>query len=80
MGAVVFVRLSVSFGLFTWHRAELTCAVEYNLQMSEVVKIVTNHEGPKSGSPSQPPPEVGDLSAQRVEGRTVERCTGILGQ
>jgi hypothetical protein len=29
---------------------------------------------------AQPPPQVGDLSAERVAERTVERCAGILGQ
>jgi hypothetical protein len=40
---------------------------------------VPSLEGPHSESPGQPPPEVGDLSAERVEERTVERYAGILG-
>jgi hypothetical protein len=38
------------------------------------------HEGPRSDSPGQPPPEVGNVSVDRVAERTVERCAGILGQ
>jgi hypothetical protein len=41
---------------------------------------VASHEGPRSESPGQPPPEVGDLSAERVKVRTVEWYAGILGQ
>jgi hypothetical protein len=41
---------------------------------------VADHEGTRSESPGQPPTEVGELSAERVEGRTGERYAGILGQ
>jgi hypothetical protein len=41
---------------------------------------LASYEGPRSESPGQPPPEVGDLSAEQVEEQTVERYTGILGQ
>jgi hypothetical protein len=41
---------------------------------------LASHEGPRSESPGQPPLVVGDLSAERVEERTVKRYAGILGQ
>jgi hypothetical protein len=41
---------------------------------------VASHEGPHSESLGEPPPEVGDLAAERVEERSVERYAGILGQ
>jgi hypothetical protein len=41
---------------------------------------VASNEGTRSESPGQPPPEIGDLSAERVEERKVERYAGILVQ
>jgi len=41
---------------------------------------VASHERPRSESSGQPPPEVGNLQAERVEERTVEQYAGIIGQ
>lgn len=38
---------------------------------------MASHKGPRSGSPGRPPPDDGNLSAERVEVQTVERCAGI---
>jgi hypothetical protein len=40
---------------------------------------VASDDGLSSESPGKPPPEVGDLSSERVEERAVERYAGILG-
>jgi len=41
---------------------------------------MASHEGPRSESSGQPPSEVGDLQAERVEERPVEQYAGFLGQ
>jgi hypothetical protein len=43
-----------------------------SIQVEEpVAEEVASHEGPRAESPGQPPPEVGDLLAERVDERTV---------
>jgi hypothetical protein len=41
---------------------------------------VASHARPRSESPDQPPPEVGDLSVEWVEKQSVGQYAGILGQ
>jgi hypothetical protein len=40
---------------------------------------VASNNGPRSEIPEHPPPEVDELSAERVAERTVEQYAGILG-
>jgi hypothetical protein len=49
-------------------------------RMKSLEEAVASHEGFSSESPGQPPQEVGNPSAERVDERTVERHTGIPGQ
>jgi hypothetical protein len=58
-----------------------SAAVVFRMDAEEQVEeSVTSHEGPRSESLVQPPPEVGNISAKRVAERKVERYSGILGQ
>jgi hypothetical protein len=50
------------------------------MSQKPVDEAVASHEGPRSESTGQPPPEAGELSAERVEELTVARYAGILGQ
>lgn len=43
-------------------------------------EAVTSHNGSRSESPGQRPPEVGNLTAERVKEQTVEQCAAILRQ
>jgi hypothetical protein len=61
-------------------RTPLPASIQDETPEEPAEEAVASHEGPRSESPGQPPPEVGDLSAERVAERTVERNAGILGQ
>jgi hypothetical protein len=58
-------------------RPPIPAGIQDEIRLKPAAEVVADHQGPRSESSGQPPADVGDLSAQRVEERPMEFYTRI---